>query len=101
VVGDHLRPVAQPRRVADDGDLAAGRGEEPVHRDALRQVREPAGRLLDVPRVDVEHAMRRLLANALDERGHAREAVDAPMDVVRVQQRDAQGADGSSCRPSA
>jgi hypothetical protein len=77
-----------PDRVADARRLAACGLQQLQQRHAARQVREPVRRLLDVPRVDVEHGVRRLCADALDKGRHPRELLDPPVQVVRVQERD-------------
>ena len=89
---DHLRSVAQPHRIADGGDLAARGGEQPMHGDTAREIREARRRLLDVAGVDVDHPVLGLGTHVLDDRGDARERVDVPVDVVRVQKRDAHAA---------
>ena len=89
IFGENPHAIAQRPAVANCRRVAAREAEQPVHRHALGQVAQPARRLLDVPRVEVEHRRIRMLgADARDQRRHARQPLDAPMDVVCVQDDD-------------
>jgi hypothetical protein len=64
--------VKKPDGIADCGHLATRHRQQPVHRHTIREVRQPHRPLLDVARVDVDHAVRRLRADPLDKRRDAR-----------------------------
>ena len=61
-----------------------------MHRRALRQVREPIRRVLDVASVEVEHGVVGIRLLALDERRDLRDPLLVAVDVVRVEDRQAQ-----------
>ena len=90
VLGQRRRAVTQPAGIADRCGVAARDREQAVHRGALRDVREPIRRLLDVSGVEVEHRMICTRPLALDERRDLGDPLLAAVNVVGVEDRQAQ-----------
>ena len=72
LLSEDLRSVKQPDGVADRGHLAPGGREHAVHRHTVGEIGQPHCLVLDIAGVDVDDAVRRLLADPLDERRDSR-----------------------------